>query len=237
MQTSKDKRDELARARQRRLRELLQTRFDGNQAELARAIDKKDAYVSFMLTDFSLIHHKKIGEQMAWHIESKLGLPKGWLDGDEKPKARGVISIGETDPTPNGYTLVKRKIINLSAGGGSVIFEEEDAPPLAFRTEWLYKERLDPDKLVVAYATGDSMEPRIHDGDMLLIDTARRVPVDGKIYAIRIGEELRVKRIYRRTVSVLLHSDNPAYPDEELSLQQAEGLHVIGRVAQVSGTL
>lgn len=238
--------------RRRRLLQLVQTNYGGNQARLAEAISRSYAYVSFLLTDPDLPHHKNLGEKLARHIEEAARLPKGWLD--ENPDQRTVPGLAliagsrvleadrigtyiDKDAPQEGYALVKRQTIKIAAGSGTVAYEEESAPPLVFRQAWLDKERLSPDRLAIAYASGDSMQPRIHDGDTMLIDTTHQYLAEGKIYAIRIGDELRVKKIFKRTDSVILHSDNPAYPDEELSAEKAAQLHIIGRVVWISSTL
>lgn len=224
--------------RQKRLLQLLQTRFDGSQTKLAEAVGRTSAYISFLLADKDLPHHKNLGEKLARHIETAVGLAAGWLDGDQEAQiGRRVQPFKDNRQPPTGFVLIKRKAVNLSAGNGEILFDEETAPPLAFRQEWLDKENLQADKLVIAYAKGDSMTPRIHDGDTLMIDTDQNALRDGGIFALRVGDELRVKRVYRRTMSVILHSDNEKYPEEELSLEQAEHLHVIGRVVWVSGNI
>ena len=60
---------------------------------------------------------------------------------------------------------------------------------------------------------------------------------DGKLYAIRYGDELRVKYLSRRLDGILiLRSVNPIYKDEEVSPELAsEHITVIGRVRDASG--
>lgn len=235
--------------RRRRLLQLVQTNYDGNQTRLAEAIGRSSAYVSFVLAEPELPHHKNLGEKLARHIEEAARLPIGWLDerqdntapnvpvGGSVPAGRKVEAFSEREGLPEGYALIPRRSIKIAAGTGTLAFEAEEAPPLVFRQDWLDKEKLSPERLAVAYATGDSMTPRIHDGDTMLIDTTLQYLMDGKIYAVRIGDELRVKRIYRRIDTIILHSDNPAYPAEELSADKADLLHVIGRVVWISGTI
>jgi len=54
---------------------LIKTRFDGNQADFARAISRSSSVVWQYLSG-----HRDIGEKFARHVESKLHLPVGWLD-------------------------------------------------------------------------------------------------------------------------------------------------------------
>jgi phage repressor protein C with HTH and peptisase S24 domain len=196
-------------------------------------------YLNFLINDPALPHHKNLGEDLARRFEQRLNLEPGWFDRDqdihENMKFRGVQAV--SNQAPSGFLMVPRKHIAFSAGNGSMVFEEEDAPPLAFREDWLTKNKLKPDKLVVAYAVGDSMEPRIHDGDTLLIDLQQTAIRSENIFAIRVDDELRVKRIIKQTASVLVVSDNPTYPTETLTFEQAEQLQIIGRVVWVSGSL
>jgi phage repressor protein C with HTH and peptisase S24 domain len=226
--------------RYRRLRQLLQLKFDNKQVRMAAAIGKSSTYTNFLLNDPELPHHKNLGEHLAREIEHKLGLETGWLDREDGledilPIRRGVVAgvRAETE-----FVEVRRRRVMLAAGSGEMVFEEEHSPPLGFRRDWLQKNNLDPDKLVVAYAKGDSMEPRIHDGDTLLIDTNQTNIQSGCVYAIRVGDELKVKSLHRLTVGVLIESTNKTYPSETLRLEEAEAsLHIIGRVVWVSGVL
>lgn len=222
--------------RQKALKQLLQTRFANNQRRLAEALGKSPTYVNFLLADPELPHHKNLGERLAREFEIRLGLMSGSLDSAAPVQTRQVLPIDDQDLPPD-FVAVPRRLVKFSAGNGSQVIEEEQAPPLAFRREWLKRNRLTPDKLIVSYAEGDSMEPRIHDGDTMLIDTSHTNLSDGKVYAIRLGDELRVKRVYKKVDSVILRSDNPKYEDDVLTPQQAEALAVLGRVVWVSGSL
>lgn len=228
---------EIFKIRYHRLRMLVQTRFR-SQTEFARKVGKSATYINFLLNDPELEHHKNLGEDLARQFEKELGLPTGWLDrenDDDVPLTGNVIPIGEREH--RGYVMIPRKLVNLAAGDGEIVFHEENAPPLAFREEWLSKRKLKPESLVVAYASGDSMTPRIHDGDTLLIDTSEIKLRDNAIYAIRLGDELKVKRIFKRFGSIVISSDNPRYLPQELSDDKAEELHIIGRVVWVSGSI
>lgn len=75
---------------------------------------------------------------------------------------------------------------------------------------------------------GDSMAPKIQDGDVVCI---RKQPVveNGEVAAVRIGEEATLKHFYRDGDQVTLLSDNPAacaplvYRGEELNQIAIEG--------------
>jgi hypothetical protein len=64
-----------AEIRRQNLKKLLQDRYAGKIADMARAIDRDDAYLWQLLNA-----DRNVGERVARHIESKLGLANGTLD-------------------------------------------------------------------------------------------------------------------------------------------------------------
>jgi phage repressor protein C with HTH and peptisase S24 domain len=92
--------------------------------------------------------------------------------------------------------------------------------------------------VIIATASGDSMEPTIHNGDMLLIDLDRTsVPARAReagdtrpsgIYAVLDDGAARVKRVELAAPDTLaLLSDNPAFPPE---FRPISSVSIIGRV-------
>lgn len=63
--------------RREALKRLIDERFEGKQAEFARAINRSPSLVWQCLSG-----HRNIGEKLAREIESKLRLKQGWLDSD-----------------------------------------------------------------------------------------------------------------------------------------------------------
>lgn len=163
-------------------------------------------------------------------------MPDGWLDADQaKPLA--VASWNRTEDLPDGvFALVPRVAVQLAAGPSSVPFES-NLPPLAFRKDWLRKKGvIGRASLRVCEVRGDSMLPYLMDGDVVLVDTGQADLVEGEVYAVRVGDEVRIKRLFRRLGgSLLLKSDNPAFPDESVRPEELDQLQVLGRVLWRSG--
>lgn len=98
-----------------------------------------------------------------------------------------------------------------------------DAPQKAsvgagFRRDWLEREAGVPaEQLVVVYVDGDSMEPTLRHGDLVLVDrSARDLRQDG-IYVLMLDDHMTIKRLQRvagRRVRVT--SSNPAYEPFEM---------------------
>lgn len=114
-----------------------------------------------------------------------------------------------------------------------------DSGYLAVRHDWLRTlHGVDPDRLVQDIATGEAMAPTIRAGSALLIDTADRVFRNAGIYQLEVDHHRVTARVQRRhDGSLMLISDNPAYPPDLVSREAAGDLMVIGRVVWAGGTV
>ncbi len=131
---------------------------------------------------------------------------------------------------PDEFTTIPAYQVEASAGHGSQITDEPMADPMAFRTDWLRREGFDPAKLVVIRAKGDSMEPTINDGDVILVRlTNGESPRDG-LYVLRLDGGLFVKRLQFDLRGVRIISDNPLYQSFELSKSDMAEMDLVGRV-------
>lgn len=135
------------------------------------------------------------------------------------------------DPGP-GFVMVPRYEIAAAAGFGGFAEEEDPVGFLAFRADWLRRAAdIRPDQAALISATGDSMDPTIRSGDLLLVDLGVTQIMDDAIYVVSLSERLMVKRIQRfHDGSVAIRSDNPAYGDDRLTPGETENLTVAGRV-------
>lgn len=133
------------------------------------------------------------------------------------------------------YALIPRYDVQVSAGHGSVVDQERELHRLAFRRQWLRQENLDPQHLVLVTARGDSMEPTISEGDLLLVDTSRPHVQDDAIYVLQVDGEVFAKRLQRDwTGGVWVRSDSPQYEDQHITEQDAAELRIVGRVVWIA---
>ena len=92
----------------------------------------------------------------------------------------------------------------------------------------------EPENIRILRARGDSMEPAVHDGDRLPVDTGRKTPATGKMAVLRDGGGLVVKRVESvpRTDPPRLRptSANPAYLPCTCLVDEA---HMVGTVPWV----
>ncbi len=123
------------------------------------------------------------------------------------------------------------------ANGDHAVIKSE----LAFKRSWLKDEGLQEKDLAIITAKGDSMSPTINDGSILLINTNYKRVESGRVYAIAVDDQVRVKRLFIGIGGdCRIVSDNPnkmLYPDETISPEILEKLHIIGRVVWMGGML
>ncbi|MGZ0190249.1 MAG: XRE family transcriptional regulator, partial [Alphaproteobacteria bacterium] len=145
-----------------------------------------------------------------------------------------VVGAEPPDPMnePAGFVLVPRYDVQASAGAGALAAQEDIVDYMAFRDDWVRRRlRVNPANLALIEADGDSMNPTIQTGDLLLVDRGVRQFVDDAIYVILLGEFLSVKRLQRKFDGALdVKSDNPAYDTQVVAQGAANLLNIAGRV-------
>ncbi|HGK7310678.1 TPA: S24 family peptidase [Aeromonas hydrophila subsp. hydrophila] len=103
---------------------------------------------------------------------------------------------------------------------------------MAFRTDWLKKEGLVPERLAVIRAKGDSMEPTISNNDIILVNLCNGDALRDGLYVLRIGDSLLVKRLqFDPFGGFKIISDNPGYETQVVTKDQRPDVHIVGRVA------
>lgn len=174
-----------------------------------------------------------------------LGLNPGWFFSDEVPmliKDQVVTDANERlyDRAQNAeYVHIPRYEIAASAGGGAIIHSEQVVDYLSFRADWVSNTLgVSVRDLALISVIGDSMEPSLSEGDVVLLDMTTRSVVDGSIYALQLNGGLLVKRIQRKLDgSLVVKSDNARYDTETVSEDKADQLKIIGRVVWVGRRL
>jgi DNA polymerase V len=77
---------------------------------------------------------------------------------------------------------------------------------------------------------GNSMQPRIEDGDLILVDYAKE-PRPGDIVVALINGSAVVKKYLRNDGQLILHSTNPQYADIEV--KETDQFHIAGVVLRI----
>lgn len=183
------------------------------------------------------------------HLEAiarQTGVSAAWLllgDGDPDGNAyqmqtqtQGLaVRAPALDGIEDRFALVPLYDVRVSAGHGAFNGTENVLTQLAFTRYWLNKLGLHAAHLVAVRVDGDSMEPTIRSGDVLLIDRAQTHPRDGAIYVMRREDWLVAKRLQLLAGGrVRVISDNQTYPPEEV---EPAALEILGRAVWKGGPL
>ena len=173
-------------------------------------------------------------------IAKTLGCDPGWLLTGEGQAEKNEVLPNEPIPSSllNDFVLLPRYNIESSVAGGSVIHSEQIVDHLAFKLSWVSKEiGTDPNNLLLIHSVGDSMEPTLCSGDLLLVDRNKaRMKGDG-IYLINFDNGLIVKRLeWMMDGTVVIRGDNTSVSREQkLTAIEMEKLNLLGRVVWVGG--
>lgn len=251
MSTIDDIRKQEADRRRARLAELIHLHFSDRQSEFVAHIDGNQGEISALLRD----PKKSFGAVKARNLEKQAGLLKGSLDEeagapffayqmeadgkDSKSTGKpGVIGASGSEavgrlaeqslpqPTEEEFAFVPQ--LDLAAACGEGRFQDHVVVKggLAFKRSSLRDFGVPEDAARIIYAAGGSMLPTIQDGRVVLINTADKTPLDGKVYLICMPDGgLVLKRLIRDYHPAvggqawIMRSDNPdkiAHPDKVL---------------------
>lgn len=176
------------------------------------------------------------------------GVGVAWLaegDGPEPvftPTAEGRRRQGLPDLADaaawSNFVLLPRRAEAAAAGSRT------PAPPsgnefIALRHDWVRSVcGVDPTKLMLETAMGESMTPTIRDGNTLLIDSTDQTFRNFGIYVLEVNGQRLVKRVQRKhDGSLVLISDNSAYLPDTVDREAASDVTVVGRVVWAGGTV
>lgn len=129
----------------------------------------------------------------------------------------------EESKLPEEYVFVPQVGGKISAGGG-LVPENHIEMRIAFRRAWIMK-RGDPKNMALIKVSGDSMEPTLQSGDLVLVDHGRNyLDPQGGIYAIAVDDTLMIKRLQTDYPSkkVKIISDNSKYSPMEADIDQVK---------------
>lgn len=201
-------------------------RLDMDQSELARRVRISQPVIS------ALINGHNRGSKHLHRIAQVLGTTPAYLDGETDDPSEDAVAPPSINVLADQYNLafVQELELGYSMGGGSVFESYEQRGIVPFQRDWLRSMmRGTVEDLFVARGEGDSMQPTLLDGDIVLIDTSQKdVRQQDRIWALAYGDLGMIKRVRRLpggTYSIM--SDNPAVAPFNAADDE---MYVIGRV-------
>lgn len=164
------------------------------------------------------------------------GVSLDWLAEGAESSARGQV---EAKIPPCDIVNIRYYDVNASAGYGTFGTENPNFEIVPISKSLLRRAfGISGSNCVMIHASGDSMTPTISSGDPLLVDMTQSENLVG-IFVLILDGLLLVKRLSVRTGGkLLISSDNPLYPPEEVPLssvhwgvgEEAHGTCILGRV-------
>jgi len=184
-------------------------------------------------------------------LAAKLGVTQQavgkWESGKSSPDPTTVARLSELLNTTADYLLGLYRPVNaleaetrffgcyteslipvigtVKAGYGALAFEEDYGQE--------YARVKDPANYFYLVVRGDSMEPRIQDGDLALVHKQDTLE-NGDLGVLIYGEEGEgtLKRYLQRGNSVVLQPFNPNYSEMVIKGEDLNNLHIAGRVVE-----
>lgn len=161
------------------------------------------------------------------HICKQYGISERWFLTGEGPM-RGQDEIITLD----GHEFIPLYNVDVSAGPGEIPIDESVREYLPLKVAWLKAElHTGVANLFLMPVRGDSMEPVIRKGDIILVDRSEERVRDDDIYVIRREGFLSVKRLQLRPGGkIQVISENKSYPDYTVVLAHTDDFAIVGRV-------
>ena len=121
-----------------------------------------------------------------------------------RAKTARLVDVGAGDPAEeeedfefNSDDFVGVDKIVASAGTGAEVISEQITDRVQFRRSWMRSHGMKPYLCRIVTVTGESMEPTLPDGTSILVNMGQQEPREGRIFVLRIEDEILVKRLIR----------------------------------------
>ncbi len=202
-----------------------------NQAELGRAAGLSASQVSRLESGAQWG-----GEETLLALFEALAGRLGLEPAQVQARALGGAAPPAREPADGQYVQVPLFTAEDAATGGRLVREGRWPNTHVGLLRDVAGSEVDPDDMVLATVVGDSMEPTLTRGDVVLADRGQAAVPDDALYLLRIEDALLVRRVQRLPGGrARVASDNRAYGSFELDLRGPEGdVQVVGRVVWVS---
>lgn len=153
-----------------------------------------------------------------YKLASALNVNPAWLMGQDVPME---IGAAPALPHPDLLPVRKKRIRMLGAiAAGEPIFAEEDRDTYVAVNS-------DMECDFALRVSGDSMSPRLLDGDIVFFREQDDVD-DGQTAAVIIDDSATLKHVYHLPHGIQLVSDNPKYPPMIFDARNSSYARIIG---------
>ena len=172
--------------------------------------------------------------------------PQWLLDGVAVPERSNAdiasMEVGiyqDGDPVPDGYVAIDYyDDVFVSAGNGYLNLEKPSNNKMLFPVDLIRECNVEPSTTKVIHVRGESMFPKLKDGQAISIDMSARTIYDGEIYAFQVGDDTKIKYLSNWNdegkggfKAVSANPDKNQFPDEYYSPSriESEGVSILGQ--------
>lgn len=210
-----------------------------SQAEVARAMNVSSQVINNWeargISKAGLINAQAVLGCSATWLETGVGAMT--LASIDPASVPGSIPVERADRDNERFVHIKKVKLRLSAGvtGFQADPEFDDGGTVPLDPRWIAKHKFVPSKLIAIKVKGESMEPSLHEGDIVVINTEDQKPVDGVVFAVNYEGEAVVKRLSRDIGQWWLTSDNADQRKYHRKMCRNRECIIIGRVVRREG--
>ena len=183
------------------------------------------------------------GAELARRLDCSKSVVTDWLKGRKLPRMDKVVrmcailnctredllSKSEESVTVLDYKVYSVPRYDSAAAGFGVI---ADSSPVG--VDYLpFKSQFEADETMTVTVRGDSMFPKIEDGDIIAV--RKQSSVDSGTVAVVLidGTDAVVKKVTYGDDWIILHSVNPEYMDREFRGSDVQRIRVLGKVTKI----
>lgn len=198
-----------------------------SQSELARRVGISQSAIH------KLASGGAYGSAHLHKIARELGTSPAYLSGETDDPVEGAVPLPSAEAIAEQLDLVPLEEVDLDYGLGAA-YGDTPVSIVVHKMPRLLMEAMSESpstSLFVTRGVGDSMQPVINHGDLVIIDRSQRtIGRDDQIWALAISGMHTIKRVRIRGNEVRLLSPNP---DVGNDVATTDEVHVIGKVVFV----
>lgn len=198
-----------------------------SQSELARRVGVSQSAIH------KLASGGAYGSAHLHKIARELGTSPAYLSGETDDATEGAVPLPSAEALAEQLDLVPLEEVDLDYGLGAA-YGDTPVSIVVHKMPRLLMEAMSESpstSLFVTRGVGDSMQPVINHGDLVIIDRSQRIiGRDDGIWALSISGMHTIKRVRIRGDQVRLLSPNPDVSDDVATTDE---VHVIGKVVFV----
>ncbi|MFJ9533346.1 helix-turn-helix transcriptional regulator [Herbaspirillum sp. NPDC101396] len=211
---------------------LIADRYDGDRQQVCDASGMSESRLAQLLSS-SYRGGQGFGEKAARALEERLHLDPLYFDQFAVGEMTTPYVVRQTPKTDADDAVTVRQVVLTLTAGSARTSMQEIAPTLClwrFPKSWLKAHGLHADKLFAVTVTGAGMAPRLHEGDVVVVNGGDTALQDGAVYLINYRGEAILKRLALDLGRWFMTADNNAgkrYP--RLEFDQPDCI-LLGRV-------